>query len=675
MTLKSSLVLRGLDVPKPPPMSEAIQPTKADFGGLRVLSLESRMATPMERLIEKYGGRPLIAPSLKEVPLAKNQQAFEFFEKLESGQLDLVLLMTGVGLRYLLKTLAEKFPGERIVSAFAKTKVVVRGPKPTQVCQLNKIAIDVTVPAPNTWQEILQILSETNLLSGKRVALLEYGRSDTNFLQELSARGAEVTPVGIYRWELPDDTKPLKRAFEDIINGQVDVLLQTSAIQIDHLLKMSESVGRELQLRRALAQVAIFSIGPTTTAHLHERQIFPDKEVFPNKKETLVEEAARQAARVLEKKRARADSSWIRARDVSHAKDKQSALQKPLWEDSSMMKACRRQPVDRLPVWLMRQAGRYMEEYQLVRRGKSFLDFCKDPDLCTEATLTAVERLDVDAAILFSDILPILEPMGMELSFVEGAGPLIANPIRSLAAIEALKPVSPEDDLGFALQAVKQIRAQMHPRLPLIGFSGAPFTLASYMIEGKGSRNYLPTKTLMHSETKAWHLLMEKLTTAVIAYLRAQVAAGCQILQVFDSWVGCLSPADYQNLVFPHMQRLFSELRADLGSSVPLIHFGTGTATILSQMRAAGGDVIGMDWRMDPKLTWESLGQVAVQGNLDPVILFSKPEVILKEAEKILQVIGSKPGFIFNLGHGILPETPVDNVMALVDFVHGWRKG
>jgi uroporphyrinogen decarboxylase len=619
----------------------------------------------MEKLIEKYGGVPHVAPSLKEIPMEDHREAFDFLQDMERGRYDLTILMTGVGLRYLLKIWEEKFSKERILGAFGKTKVVVRGPKPTQVCKLNDIPIAVTVPPPNTWQEILQILSDENLLAGKKVALFEYGISDTHFIAELTARGAEAHPLKIYQWALPDDTAPLRRAFTDIIAGKVDLLLQTSAVQIDHLLRMGADIKEELAFRRALSRVGIFSIGPTTTAHLQERQIFPDFEVTPNKKENLVEAAARHGAEILQKKRARAEQSWIRlgSEKISAAENKR------LLANSLMMRACRGEAVERIPVWLMRQAGRYMAEYQLIRRGMDFLDFCKDADRCTEATLGAVERLGVDAAIIFADILLVVEPMGLPLTFREATGPVIDRPVRSLEDIEKLRPVEPEKDLAPTLQAIAQVRRAMHPRIPLIGFCGAPFTLASYMVEGKGSRNYLPTKTLLHAEPAAWHLLMEKITAAAIDFLKAQVEAGCQILQIFDSWVGCLSPADYQTGVLPHMQKLFSALP----KGVPTIHFGTGNAALLPLMGQVGGDVMGLDWRVDLSATWDQLGCRAVQGNLDPALLFSPPEIFGKEVERLLRAVGLRKGFIFNLGHGILPETPVDHVMALVDQVHAYK--
>ncbi len=638
----------------------------ASFQGKRVLALESRMSGAMEKLILRHGGVPQVAPSLREVPLDDDSEVLRFFEELSQGYFHLTLLMTGVGLKALLKNLEQRFSKEEILVAFQKTQVVVRGPKPTLVCKTYGIPIAVTVPEPNTWQEILQSLSEQNLLNGSRLALLEYGKSDPHFVKELQSRGAQVQTVPVYRWALPEDLAPLQGAVQSLLAGQVDFFLLTNTAQIDHLLQMVSDPWKELALRRALTRVVVVSIGPTTSARLRELQVFPDLEVFPNKLDQLVAQAAEQGAKLLDRKRGHAAELEVRLAvpgSFSEAEQKQCLL------DSDFYRACRRQPVKRTPVWLMRQAGRYMAEYQLLRQGKSFLDFCKDPELTTEATLGAVERLGVDAAILFSDILPILEPMGMSLAYRELEGPVIGNPLRSRADIEKLRPVVPEADLSFALTTVREVRRRLHPRIPLIGFSGAPFTLASYMIEGRGSRNYVPTKVLMEEDSQAWHLLMEKLSDAVAVYLQAQVRAGCQVLQIFDSWVGCLSPAVYREYVFPHMRSLFLRLP----EGVPVIHFGTGNATLIALMQQAGGDVIGLDWRMPISETWSQLGTVAVQGNLDPVLLFAEPKVFLGEAERILREVGGRPGFIFNVGHGILPETPVDHVIALVDFVHRWK--
>ena len=306
-----------------------------------------------------------------------------------------------------------------------------------------------------------------------------------------------------------------------------------------------------------------------------------------------------------------------------------------------------------------------MPEYRSVRSRRGFLELCKDADAAAEVTVTAAERLGVDAAIIFADILLIVEPMGVGLEFATGDGPVLHNPIRCAGDVERMPHVDAPAAVSFVYDAIRKARAAL--KVPLIGFSGAPFTLASYVVEGGGSRNYVHTKTLMYSEPEAWHGLMRRLTTAVIGYLNAQIAAGVHAVQLFDSWVGCLAPDDYRRFVLPHMTTLISGITP----GVPIIHFGTSTAGILELMREAGGDVIGLDWRIDLGAGWERLGSnVAVQGNLDPVALLGPLDEIRDRAGRILERARGRRGHIFNHGHGILPSTPVDNVIALVDMVH-----
>ncbi|WP_169977845.1 uroporphyrinogen decarboxylase [Tautonia rosea] len=336
-------------------------------------------------------------------------------------------------------------------------------------------------------------------------------------------------------------------------------------------------------------------------------------------------------------------------------------------EAPRFLKACRREPTDVTPIWLMRQAGRYMADYRELRSRVSFLELCKTPDLATEVTVTAAERLGVDAAILFADILLILEPIGLNLEFAKGEGPVIHNPITESSDVDRLQPMTSAEPLGYVMQAVSQIRAALPPSVPLIGFAGAPFTLACYAIEGGGSRHYDRAKAFMYRDPGAWDALMRQLTDATALYLTAQAEAGAQVLQLFDSWVGNLSPFDYKRFVQPHMKRLFDALPPD----VPTIHFGTGTATLLEAQRDAGGSVIGLDWRVELDEAWNRLGPgVAVQGNLDPVVLLAPIDEIRRQALRILDQAAGRPGHIFNLGHGILPSTPVDHVRALVEIVH-----
>ena len=337
-----------------------------------------------------------------------------------------------------------------------------------------------------------------------------------------------------------------------------------------------------------------------------------------------------------------------------------------LW-NSPFMRACRREPVPFTPIWLMRQAGRYMQEYRDVRARVGFLELCKTPALAAEVTVTAAERLGVDAAIIFADILLPLEPMGLLLEFTKGDGPVIHNPVRSARDVDRLIEIEEVDALEFVLEAIRQTRRALRNDLPLIGFAGAPFTLASYIVEGGSSKNYVHTKSLMYNDSGAWHSMMSLISRALVKYLNAQVNAGAQALQLFDSWVGCLSPEDYRQYVLPHTRSVI----AGISSGVPVIHFGTGTGELLQLISEAGGSVIGVDWRVPLGEGWQRVGHdKAVMGNLDPVALFANQEHLRSQARGILEQAGGRPGHIFNLGHGILPETPVHNVIALVEMVH-----
>ncbi len=340
-----------------------------------------------------------------------------------------------------------------------------------------------------------------------------------------------------------------------------------------------------------------------------------------------------------------------------------------LVSDSRFLKACRREPTDATPIWLMRQAGRYMPEYRKLRETHTILQLIKTPELACEVTMQPIHAFDLDAAIIFADILPPLESMGLELDFVKGEGPLIYNPVRTASDVDKLRVTLPQESLSFTLEAIKLARAELDPRgIPLIGFSGAPFTLACYAVEGSSSRNHIHVKSLMFNEPKLWHQLMTKLSQVSGQYLLAQAEAGAHALQLFDSWVGQLSPQDYRQFVMPYTQET---IRIAQQANVPIIHFGTNTSGMLGLIRDAGGDVIGVDWRIDLMQAWQQLGDnVAIQGNLDPVALFADWEPLKQQAQAILDQVGNRPGHIFNLGHGILPETPVENVRQLVDFVH-----
>jgi len=335
--------------------------------------------------------------------------------------------------------------------------------------------------------------------------------------------------------------------------------------------------------------------------------------------------------------------------------------------DSRFVRACKSLPVDSTPVWFMRQAGRYMPEYRAVRKRHSLVEICKDPALAAEVTITAAEKLGVDAAIIFADLLLPLEPMGLDFHFEAGEGPVVEKPVRTAKDISRLH-ADAAGDLGYVAESIRRVVQHFGARLPVIGFSGAPFTLASYMIEGGSSRSYLETKKLMYRDPKAWDALMKKLVAVLAPYLVEQARAGADVLQIFDSWVGCVSPNDFRRYVLPHSTELVKRAQA---AGVPVIYFGTDTATLLPALQETGAEVIGLDWRIALDEGWRALGfRGAVQGNLDPAVLFADRRDLLARADDVLTRAAGRPGHIFNLGHGILPNTPVENVRALADHVH-----
>lgn len=331
-----------------------------------------------------------------------------------------------------------------------------------------------------------------------------------------------------------------------------------------------------------------------------------------------------------------------------------------------LLAACRKAPTPRTPVWFMRQAGRYMPEYRAIRERHGILEICRKPNLACEVTLQPVRAHDVDAAIVFADILLPFLPLGLGLTFEKGEGPVIARPIRSREAVESLPEVYPERDLGYVLETLRLVRAELGNDKAVLGFAGAPFTLASYAIEGGSTRNFVETKRLMYNEPEAWHTLLDRFARLVGVYLKAQVEAGAHAVQLFDSWVGALSPDDYRQFVLPHSRTAIELAR---GAGAPVIHFGTGTATLLELMAEAGGDVIGVDWRIPLDQAWARVSDRAVQGNLDPTALFAPLPELSRQVARVLEQSGGRPGHIFNLGHGVLPGTDPARVRAVVEMV------
>jgi len=640
-----------------------------NFDGLKVTSFESRRAKEIEKLIRYHGGVPRIAPSMREIPLSQSTDALKFAKNLIGEKFDIVILMTGVGTRALLKAVTTKYPEKEFIKALKKTTIVVRGPKPVAALREMRLKPNIIVPEPNTWRDVLTTLDSELQLKGKRIAIQEYGISNKEFINSLRKKGAKVTPVPIYKWALPEDLEPLHNAIKSIKDSKEDISIFTSSQQIYHLFEVASQDGSQDELKEGFKKIVIASIGPTTSETLNRFGLSPDYEPDSPKMGNLIREVARLGKELVRKKRTAYKNgvntnNW-RQMDMVWSKGSQKK-RKETTKNSVFMKACRLEETDYTPIWLMRQAGRYMREYREIRSKISFLELCKTPELAAEVTLSAVDRLGVDAAIIFADILLIVEPLGVGLEFSKGEGPRIKRPVRSGKAVDRINDFDPES-LQYVYDALKITRRALDPKKALIGFAGAPFTVASYMIEGGGSRTYENTKGLMYKDPGAWHTMMEKLSTATASYLNNQIKAGADAVQLFDSWVGCLSRDDYKEFVLPHMKKLISEIHKD----TPVIHFGTGTGALLDLIKESGSQVIGLDWRVDLAKAWRQIGyDKAVQGNLDPVLLFSTPSEIRRRTKKIMDKAKGRPGFIFNLGHGILPKTPVDNVLALIDFVH-----
>ncbi len=635
--------------------SPSVKP--ADFSGLKVGAFESRMKAEMTRLIENLHGVPSVAPSMREVPLEENKEAFVFWEELNAGRIDMVILMTGVGTRTLIKALSTKVPTADVTKALEKTIVLVRGPKPVKALAEYGLTPNIRVPEPNTWRDVLKTLDKEQDINGLTVAVQEYGETNRIFMAELAARGAKVISVPVYRAMLPEDPAPLRDLVQKIVRNEIDVLLFTNATQVEHAVAVARKEGKAQEFRRALERMAVASVGPSCSDMLRAYGLPVDLEPERPMMGALVAKAAEGSRDVLKTKRAAPVKIMSGPSGIAKPGD---AL-----HESLFMKACRREKTGRTPIWLMRQAGRYMKEYRELRSKISFLELCKNSDLAAEVTVDAAHRLGVDAAIIFSDLLPIIEPMGFELSYGKDQGPAIANPFKSAADLVRVRAVDVEESMDFVFHAIRKTRHALKPNIPLIGFAGAPFTLASYLIEGKGSKNFIETKRLMYEDPKTWHALLEKITETTIDYLNAQIAAGAQAVQIFDSWVGCLSPEDFRTYALPHTRRLVKGITP----GAPVITFGTQTGGMLPLFKEAGGDVVGVDWRIELDEAWDILGDIAIMGNLDPVALFSNPNEIREKAKRILNQAAGRPGHIFNLGHGILPGTPIENVEALITAV------
>lgn len=632
---------------------------------LRVLSFESRLSSTMADLIRGAGYQPISAPAMQEIPLEKNPDAFSFADRLLNHEVDFMLFLTGTGTKALFETLKTRYNMKQIIAALNQTIVVARGPKPVQVLHDYGVMVSILVPEPNTWRDVVEVLDSDEhsvSLMKRTIAIQEYGEENPQLIRAFQERGARVIRVPVYRWALPDDIRPLKHAIRTIIEHNADAVLFTNSVQVHHLFRLASEMGLERHLKQAFAQIVIASVGPHCSQAIVERGLSVDIQPETPNMESLVSEVSKRAKRIWDEKQQRISRST-----EAHIRMETEKVQRKELVESPFMKACRLEKTPYTPVWLMRQAGRYMKEYRQLREKMPFLELCKNPTVASEVTIHAQETIGADAAIIFSDILLLVQPFGLGLEYSREDGPVIDNVIHRGSRIDELPEIEPEDSLGFVYEAIKKTRENLQPNIPLLGFAGAPFTLASYMIEGGSSKDFRRTKLFMYADEGQWRALMEKLARAISKHLKAQIEAGAQAVQLFDSWVGCLGPEDYQKYVLPYSKQVLDSLKG----LAPTIHFGTNTGNLLPLMKQAGGDVIGVDFRIQLDEAWRKVGFTkAVQGNLDPMVLQSSIEYINSRVKEILKHAENRPGHIFNLGHGILPDTPVENVIALIDMVH-----
>jgi uroporphyrinogen decarboxylase len=584
----------------------------------------------------------------------------DFANRILTGDIDTIVFVSGAGTRAIIESALKSAPRDRFLHGITDIKTIAGSSAAAEV--LRGFGVEPTVVIAEgdleIWREILIAIDRQGSIVNQTVAL-ERSSDQSSLISGLESRGArltELTPFDIHR---PSNPSAAIDFFERIDAGEFHSLLFASAATTARFVFLAGKYGRVRLTKHLLDDHLVICLNADGAEILRNQGIAVDYVAIGDTPEAAVAEIGNNLDSIQQQKH-------IIRINMSGPATSPADTQAP-WYNNPFMKACRGEPTDVTPIWMMRQAGRYMSEYREVRNKISFLDLCANPQLCSEVMCTAVSRLGVDAAIIFSDLLPILVPMGCDLEFVKGDGPVIHNPVRTNADIDRIQALESNEPLQFVMDTVSQTRNDLPADMPLIGFSGAPFTLASYMIEGGSSRNYHNTKKIMYGDPAAWQVIMQKLTESISLYVAGQVEAGAQCIQLFDSWAGCLSYEDYKKYVHPYVKSIV----ASVPSAVPVINFATGNPALLPLLADTAASVIGIDWRVRLDSAWETVGHDrAVQGNLDPTVLLTDPKEIRRQAQIVLDQAGGRPGHIFNLGHGILPMTPVDNAIALVDAVH-----
>ncbi len=576
----------------------------------------------------------------------------DFVGELLTGGIDAVLLMSGAGAASLINRAIKVADQTRFLNALQDTQLISGSDATTKALAALGLVPLLQSEKLTDWRKTLQWLESDLELAQKRIAI-ESTLQDDGLVAGLESRGARVRKISPLTSQ-QDLAAQIGKALSPDSEAKLLVVPSARAARAVCGTLVASHLTNE-----TLGHHIIVAIGIDAADCLRQNGIEVDFAIDAPLPQSAVEQLALKRESLTARKQ-----NFLMNMSGPNAPANDSNAP---WYNSPFMKACRGEPTNVTPVWMMRQAGRYMIEYREVREKVSFLDLCANPQLCSEVMCTAVERLGVDVAIIFSDLLPILVPMGCDLEFVKGDGPVIHNPVRTAADIDRIKPLESNAELQFVMDTVTQTRADLPADMPLIGFSGAPFTLASYMIEGGGSRNYAHAKALMFGDRGAWNELMQRLSDSIVIYLKGQIAAGAQCVQLFDSWAGCLNVEHYREFVHPFVKQIIEQLPDE----VPVINFGTGNPALLPLYADTQASVIGIDWRVRLDEAWETVGHnKAVQGNLDPTILLTDPQTIRRHVKDVLDQAAGRPGHIFNLGHGILPQTPVDNAIALVDAVH-----
>jgi len=619
--------------------------------------------TQLQRYIRQRGGT-VIRLALKSA--ADPAPAFSnLLSDINTGAIDIMIFRTAAGVAQFMEKLRH-YDQNRTLNSLADIQIIAASLHATEEIRSRGLTPHVAVDGDSSWRKVLSIIDHNYVAtarSGSPLATRQVALEDCadwfSLSSGLEARGARVRPMELIP-QLKDVPKStVQEFFEQLEAKTFEAFWFQSAVDVKIFLRLSKQFGRARLTDHLLDHQIVISGSAAATEILTDHG-------WP------IDVACDQASVSASLNHVTTRLPTLRTRKLNSIKSMSgpsSSSNDPNapWYNSPFMKACRGEPTDVTPIWMMRQAGRYMAEYREVRANVSFLDLCANSQLCSEVMCTAVNRLGVDAAIIFSDLLPILVPMGCDLEFVKGDGPVIHNPVRTTADIDRIKPLDSNAELEFVMETVRLTRQDLPADMPLIGFAGAPFTLASYMIEGGASRNYAATKTMMHGDSGAWDQLMQHLVQSISIYLNGQIEAGAQCVQLFDSWAGCLSFEDYRTHVHPHVQKIIASLPSD----VPVINFATGNPALLPLLADTRASVIGIDWRTRLDDAWQTVGHDrAVQGNLDPTVLLTNPTEIRRQAKIVLDQAAGRPGHIFNLGHGILPMTDVDNAIALVDAVH-----